>query len=81
MSTPETAWCPTCRTHREVMDTYDTDEGDRYGDRPTDRRPYSARPLECGHNAADGGSPPSQARPTHDPTLVTRVADLQRSMP
>lgn len=62
------AFCPTCRTMREVMDEYltDTHEGPE----------YVARPLECGHDAGDGGGlPPRRREP--DRSLVQRVADLQ----
>jgi hypothetical protein len=76
----DTAWCPTCRRTREVMDTYETDEGDRYveGARTNaERRVYYARPLECGHDAGDGGGTTSTARPVNDAALVARVAALQ----
>lgn len=54
------AFCPTCRTMREVMDEYETD----IHERPV----YVARPLECGHNADDGGGLP------YKPRLASRAA-------
>lgn len=68
---PETAWCPTCRTSREVMDTYDTD--DPHGRGTT----YVARPLACGHDAGDGGGTPPRRTPVDDAVLVARLAALQ----
>jgi hypothetical protein len=69
-------FCPTCRTMREVMDTYETDTGDR-----TDQTvAYVARPLECGHDAGDGGGTPYRRPPTSPArtrALVEQVARLQ----
>lgn len=74
----DTAYCPTCRTSRQVMDTYDTDTGDS---RPTFVA-YTAQALECGHDAGDGGSTPmlpSIASAHSQALLVDRVAALQES--
>jgi hypothetical protein len=73
----ETAYCPTCRTHREVMDTYDTDDGDRYGTRPHDRHPRVARPLSCGHDANDGGAAPPAARRVDTTDTLAALVALQ----
>lgn len=76
------AFCPDCRTMREVMDEYLTDDGDQYRENagqgsgaPT----YLARPLECGHSADDGSGRPAVSPDFQpDPALVDRVAELQR---
>jgi hypothetical protein len=69
-----TAFCPTCRTMREVMDEYETDTGDRYMPGP---RTYQARPLECGHDAGDGGGLPPRRRPIDDRAVKQRLIELQ----
>jgi hypothetical protein len=70
----ETAWCPTCRTRREVMDTYATDTGDSR----VPQVDYTAQPLECGHDASDGGATPPAARRVNDAALVAQVSALQQ---
>lgn len=65
------AFCPTCRTMKQVMDEYRTG--------PRDKE-YVARPLECGHDAGDGGGLPYRPRPVNrrrEQALVERVAELQ----
>lgn len=69
------AFCPTCRTMREVMDEYLTDDGQ---DPPVERL---ARPLECGHDADDGGGSPYRPRPPDSrrtQELIARVVELQK---
>jgi hypothetical protein len=56
------------------MDTYETDAGDRLGT-PVE---YVAQPLECGHDAGDGGGAPYRGRIRTDPRLMQRVVELQR---
>ena len=62
-------FCPTCRTMREVMDSYFT--SDRRGEE------LYAQPLECGHDGGDGGGRPSRRIMRSDPRLVARVVELQ----
>lgn len=62
-------FCPTCRTMREVMDTYETDDGDSRG--VTTSR--IAQPLECGHDAGDGGGTPYRGRPTSPEEMRRKV--------
>lgn len=70
---PTLAWCPTCRTRREVMDTYATDTGDS---RPSFTA-YVAQPLECGHDAGDGGGGTPRPATRQDPDLLARLVALQ----
>jgi hypothetical protein len=64
-----TAWCGTCRTRREVMDEYRTE--DRHG------HEYLAQPLACGHDANDGGHRAPRPRVRRDASLVQRLVALQ----
>lgn len=63
-----TAWCPTCRRTREVMDEYATEDH---------RGAYLARPLDCGHDAGDATGAPRPAPRVDDAALVAQVARLQ----
>jgi hypothetical protein len=57
---------------REVMDSYETDDGNG-----TERW---AMPLECGHDAGDGGGSPYRSRPPDSKRtkeLIERVVGLQ----
>jgi hypothetical protein len=74
---PVTAWCSTCHTRSEVMDEYDTDTGDTYRDGAGRTRAYTARPLECGHDAGDAGQPPFRTVRKPDAGLVDRLVALQ----
>jgi hypothetical protein len=74
---PPVAWCPTCQTFRVLGDTYWTDSGDSLPQVES----YFAQPLECGHDAGDGGgNPPRPVRtmtPTEDALMVAHLAALQ----
>jgi hypothetical protein len=71
------AFCVTCRTMREVMDIYETDTGDSRDSVHT----YTAMPLECGHDANDGGDTPRPRRPIHDRIIKDRLIGLQKGQP
>jgi len=65
-------WCNTCRRMREVMDSYETG--------PAEEERW-AMPLECGHDAGDGGGSPYRARPPDSKRtkeLIERVVGLQQ---
>lgn len=58
----------------EVMDTYETDDGEPGTER-------TAMPLECGHDAMDGGGSPYRPRPPdskRNRELIERVVGLQK---
>lgn len=71
------AWCVTCRRMQPLADEYLTDEGDQltYGAGLT--RTYLAQPLECGHDARDGGREPRPQRVKSDPRKVAELVELQ----
>jgi hypothetical protein len=74
------AWCGTCRSRQRVMDEYLTDTGDTYSDGAGRTRTYLAQPLECGHDAGDGGPRPYRPRrtsPQHTAALVAQLVELQ----